>query len=806
MSVESNFSAHAAGDSRRFCAVAYFMLAALVLPVLVGCRPLHGTTSIELLPVAPLDKSSEPDSATTGNTPPTAKSTPINLAALQNVQWVQRQSAGQWHRGEPRWTNSLVGQVWLDATVNRPALVELTANEDRSIATNAAICLARLSDTQGISRLIDSAGNAQLPAKLRLAAIDALGQFDDQPAINGLQKLFDHHVTEALQVDTKANNLAPQYFPELHVELLYALANHSTIEDPRLTPPNQSLATGVKLATLEIWQANESQQGVPATIVAWRQDADSRIRTETIRLLSERRAPESLQAAQDALNDSDMEVRLTAIRALGKLDSDEARKLLRPLAIHHGELIRAAALGSLINLGEPNMLAAAARDKSSHVRAVAVEALAAQPSDDFAAIAQTLIVDRSHDLQRRTIESLAAWPDELAIPVLFIALEKGGQSVQSVSHEQLVKRWPEASAYDPQLPQKQKAEALAALRVKWEQSRNVAPSSLANSTNPTLSPQWSPAQARRAAELVKQLPHGVPANDRDRATIDELVKLGPPLVTWLEATQQAQHNVWPAAIYERVLPPLAPEFLTLVDFTSAEVATRRRGADRLAVRSLETLLRPLALERLATLMELETDELVWQATLRAIAKCDDATSARIAASGLGHRAAEVRRLACEHFSEHAEFADEALLAPALDDSQASVVRAAVRAWGRSQRVTTTEPLRTRLSADDHRVRVEAAIALCRLEDEYGPPALQRFVYDADPEIGRLAVISMGELHDETFIPTLVQLLDQGQGVGQTAAASLRQIVGDEVAEQVLVDTTSSVERAAAWRKWWSEQR
>ncbi len=575
--------------------------------------------------------------------------------------------------------------------------------------------------------------------------------------------------------------------------------------EPRFAPRGTQLTTDVKLAALDAWSHGPSAE-MPQTVADWRADVDPRVRTLAIQSLAARRSSQAFAAAQAGLNDAELDVRLAAIHALGQIGSREAHQLLTPLAVHSGELIRAAAVEALDAVGDLAAVRKAAEDKSWRVRSAVAETLVMHPQADFIALAQTLVADRSLEVQRQTVQAVTSWPTPLAGPVLLAAVEHSSYSVKKLALEQLADRWPAAREHSIDLPPERAVESLAKLRRQWTDEHGVAANTSPIEPVPTQPQELTESQQQAARAALQTLERPDLDDTQRRAAIAQLVELGPELLPWLTAFDQATPQAIPLAVYHDVLPRLQPEFRTLIDLESQQVATRRRAAERLAAQAVETPLSPLAVERLAQVLEREQDSAVWLAVLRAIRGHDSPAGCRLAYVCIGSTADEVRRAACEHLANHPAPEHTAVLLPMLDDPHPNVVRAAVRAL--SQPGVTCEPERLvqLLAHSDRRVRLDAAKVLVQLNQEAGFAAMERLAFDNDTDVRRLTIQTMGQLARPEFRATLVQQLDEGLGVGQAAELSLSQCAGPEVTRQIQADTSSNTERIASWRRWWSEQK
>lgn len=259
----------------------------------------------------------------------------------------------------------------------------------------------------------------------------------------------------------------------------------------------------------------------------------------------------------------------------------------------------------------------------------------------------------------------------------------------------------------------------------------------------------------------------------------------------------------PEAVDRDVLPDCAPVFRALDGLVSEDVAVRRSAARELATLAQLHPIGRLAAARLASVALVETDQLVWESVLDAIANDPGEPASRLACAAIRHPSPEVRRRACDHLARHRAFDPDhaTLLLDALQDENPSVVRAAVRALAAPGRIDDTAPIQRLLLATDELVRLEAATALCRLGDPSGPAALERLSYSANHTVRREVARGMGEIGDPSLAPSLVRLLDDRHDVRTAALEALPKVVGHDVADPSSGSPPSFAQRVEAWKRW-----
>ena len=262
----------------------------------------------------------------------------------------------------------------------------------------------------------------------------------------------------------------------------------------------------------------------------------------------------------------------------------------------------------------------------------------------------------------------------------------------------------------------------------------------------------------------------------------------------------------PADVDADVLSSDGPAFELIDKLHSDDVFVRRSASAKLAARAVEKPLGRAAVERLASLAVRETDQLVWQNALSAVAHDDGEAAVRLAYAAVGHTSAEVRRRACEHLSAHPDPRHAAVLLPALDDPNVPVAKAAVTALGRAGPLADTGPLKKLLLTGNASLRLETAVALLRLDDSAGDAALRRLALDNDPQIRRDVARAMGRSGNTGFVPVLVGLLDDRAGVRREALNGLATLVRDNPVQESGRDRVSTAQRVELWKEWYAKQK
>ena len=571
----------------------------------------------------------------------------------------------------------------------RAELRELAADSDRNVAVTAAIGRARQGDTSVAGQLRDAIEEAKdnLPLPARCAAVEAFGQLPGESVKIALQTLVDRYgqFTPGASTGYQAN---------LHAELLRALARHSDAgDDPRFIAAAQVPSALVRIEILRAWAAG-THGSMPAEIVDLRSDGEPRVRAAALTTLAARKHPAARDFLTSALHDVDLEVRLAAIRGLGQLDDPQARAILADLLKDRFELIRAEAVAAIAIRGSRAVVLGAAADTSWRVRLKVAAALAAYGDRDATAghpvlrVAHRLLDDRSAEVERQVVRSLAGWPWEMAGPVLLDALSKDAVTVRKLAAEQLAARWPAGGQFPFEAPPARRAEALSDLHARYQRefpsTSETAEKVRANGTEHS---ELSTI-GRDSTGLLQRSPSGSAPGGVSDEQIEKLLvakdfralgEIGPPVVEVLQRLAIDRKLTLPEPVYHDVLPRQSAVFAALDRMHGENADRRRRAVEELAALAVKQPLGRLAIARLCELATAETDAAVWLSALDALGDNGSEPAVRMVRLALGQSVGEVRRRACEYLAAHPDPAHEVFLVPLLGDSEQAVVVAAIRA-------------------------------------------------------------------------------------------------------------------------------
>jgi HEAT repeat protein len=581
-----------------------------------------------------------------------------------------------------------------------------------------------------------------------------------------------------------------------------------------------SASADVRVAALEDLQSLGAA-ALPESVGELIQDGDPRVRRAAVAVIAARNHPDAHNLLLTALEDPDVQVRLAAVAGLGQSADVRSRLALENILAGDTETMRAAAAAALAAQGAFDVVQDVADDKSWRVREAVAAGLARDASNRAAELAVQMVADRSAQVQQRAVEAVAAWPLDLAGPVLLTAAASPAYMTSKLAAEQLAQRWPQARTLPAEPPQglspgqlaawrTQRERHVAELRDRWiaEYGDRLLAAANAQARNVAVRVA-SPQAIAHAERLVDALADAGQAANESKATLDALRAMGPELLAVADAWAcDEAGRAMPEAVFTEVLPAVAPAIATINGLASDDVSARRAAAGKLAEVAAAEGLSPSAFARLTSVVEKEKDLVVWQQILRSAAETPGElppAARRLAALALSHTDAEVRRRGCETVAAWRDPRMTPLLVASLTDANAAVVHAAARSFAALGAGDDPRPLLPLLTAGDRALRLSAAEALTRSRYREGVDALERLAADADTTVRRQAALAIGRTRDANFTPLLVRLLDDRSPVQQAALDSLVAIHGEDIGRSRQGPGATVADRVARWKAWHAER-
>jgi HEAT repeat protein len=732
-----------------------------------------------------------------------------------------------------RWHYPKLEDILARPADRRPDFHALLSDKDPIVAANAAMALARNGDGAGQVRLAEIVRSPESPLPTRCAAVEALANLQDPKAADSLKELLD-------QYGRFEKGVKSAYIPDLHAELIRGLGRRVELADnARFVEALRSPSAPVRLEALKALCAKgdspirhgrigtdprtakgdspifaDAKIGtVPIEAVDLRTDGDYRVRSAALELIALHRHPQAAEYLSSALMDTDVRVRHAAIAGLGVLNTPETLSTLQKLLKDPNESIRAQAVSALGTAKAEKPVLEAAGDKSWRVRRKVAEALASFSDRDAANAAEQMLDDNSAEVQLALVQALQAWPLERSGPILLAAMTKSAFVTRKAAAEQLAAKWPPAREFPIEGPLERRTEVQQKLSRAFHSEFSTASLNRLSQADQSqqAAKKAAPAQVAEVERFIKE------------KNFTAMADYGPALVDALEQLHLDAKQPLPDEIYREVLPKYGRVFVILDNMTAADVSQRRRAAEQLAELSGKQPLGRLAIARLAQISSAEQDTLIWQGIMRAIADDGSRQAIDMAYTAVGHSSADVRRRACEHLAAHPDPAHVQVLVPVLEDKDHAVVCAAARALAATgnraphgdcpdfrvnengtvpfRPTPETQALHKLLLSTNEDIQLEAALALTRLGDPSGKPALERLSYSRDPLVRAKTAKAMGDFPDSAFTEVLIRFLNDNLTVAKAALNSLPKVVGEDIAQAPGQAPATTTEQILRWKHW-----
>jgi hypothetical protein len=119
----------------------------------------------------------------------------------------------------------------------------------------------------------------------------------------------------------------------------------------------------------------------------------------------------------------------------------------------------------------------------------------------------------------------------------------------------------------------------------------------------------------------------------------------------------------------------------------------------------------------------------------------------------------------------------------------------------------TDALADAITQLDGAPRKKARQALAERLSGMKATTLRDKLADDDPEIRRAAALACAIKEDKSFIPRLIDMLDDNETtVARAAYAALKSLTGQDFGPAADAGRDQQKKASAAWRSWWSEQK
>ena len=774
------------------------VLLALVSFALGGC---HAWTSG---PIDPSDTSLSPSLSRNDKPDGSIKS------ALANDAWILRVDppTSSQNAVEPRrrWRHVGLEDILSHPQSDRPNLSRWLYDDDPIVAANSAIGLARLSQRDTVEPLGEAVRNPGLKLAMRQAAAESLAEVKTARAREMLQELLTQY----------GQYVDGGYLPELHTELIRAYGRFGSNRagsghelDPSVfIHALQSPSPLPKLAAFETMPPIRFE--MQDRIIPLCQDRDPRVRAAAVMFTVDHDLPSARDQTERALHDPVLNVRLAAIRGLGKLVGEDSRSHLHSILQGSAEKMRVAAVDALFAMNDSDAVLSAVHDKSWRVRRAVAANLRPHMGTHSRHVARDLMSDPSPQVARQLVSTIANWPlhkEEVlaqAGSLLVQSLSSSSVLVRKEAAALLAEHWPAARDFDPEAPPVKRQSALVQLKADWNRdhpSANAAPNHPRRDRKPI-----SPVALEKVSRLIESLSDPRTPESVRAEMITDLVEQGPPLIDALAVYAIDQKQPLPESIYREVLPQIDAIFDGLDQLASADLTGRRQAMESLGRSFQRAPWGDLALQRLADLVVVDRDPVVWQRAQAAIAEDARPPSVRLHVAGLSHENADVRRRSCQFLGRHAAQHHQTALMLALEDSHPHVAAAAAQALAKAEKLDSPLPLIRLLASRNAEVRLVAATTLGLHGETGGDAALERLALHNDFRIRRQAVQAMGKVARTEFARALAQRLDDQTSIRRAAVVSLEQIFGPPTQNEKDQATPNLEEQVRYWKRRFEKNR
>lgn len=695
---------------------------------------------------------------------------------------------------EYRWQHDALAEYLKESPGDKKGLKLALRSSDKFVAATAAIALARLEPKSPVAPLVKVIRSRELPTSVRCAAVETLAR------------------EQAIENEGQLRTLVEQYGPsrdgklpnsQLYAELLAGLARHVDIGNEPLYAEALALHDLDVQTTVLALYAHAKEPMVPNEVRQLASSPNARLRVGALRVLVASGDGAVWKDLERSLQDQDLTVRLEAIALLGQLDQRESLNLLYerlddPLEVH-----RAAAAKALVARREWAGVERAARDKSFRVRQEVAIGLREHASRERVELATALIGDVSSNVQESMAQSLVAWPEELAGPLLLEALGSPNRLPRVAAAKSLSTQWPIAKDFNPDAKLAERTPALAALKERWRREHphsEVVAIKTAGKTTITL----TAGELNEYERLLKRFQNPPGSSERWLAQ-KQLEERRRNLIPAIEQLVAAKRIKLDDAIYRELLPGASSLMATVEKLRTPDVNARRAAARSLATEGAKEPLNKLALGRIEELSAAERDPLTFIDVLRAAGTNPDYVAHDLALAALAHEEADVRRRGCEYLARCGNARQASALIKCLHDEDLVVRKNAILALERCGPADEREQLYAFLVNNDVYLQVAAAKTLSRWNDDRGAAALERLALADHPTTRRLAVMAMGELASDAFLPALMEALEDEPAVRLAALAALPKVTQQDVLAKQAPPPVSAEAKVKVWQDWYEQQ-
>jgi HEAT repeat protein len=313
-------------------------------------------------------------------------------------------------RGGYLWKHEIISKLLVTPSEESKSLLRKATNSSkRIIAANANIGLARIDGVKYLKPLHEITKELLLPINVRRAAIETLFSLKGDQALQKVQQ----------QTVQELQKPGATYVPELHIEVLQHYGKVATAEQYKAL-----ISTGLDTRNDSVRKA--ALQAIvkrPAPAQPWGliDSDDPGVRAAVLDLFDKNNSANEHERFKlfRQLGDSTLEVRLAAIRAVGRGGSESDLKNLRSMYAVEPERIQTEILRALTTAGDLDFVFQQIDAEQWRVRMALAEALESDVNAEHWREAKRLLNDESGEVRLRTIAAIANWNPKIMGDLLF---------------------------------------------------------------------------------------------------------------------------------------------------------------------------------------------------------------------------------------------------------------------------------------------------------------------------------------------------------------------------------------------------
>ncbi len=725
----------------------------------------------------------------------------------------------------------------------------------RLLRANAAILMGRDGDQLVAEELLSIVSDKNFRTELRCAAVETLGKLQNVPAETLIALMESFKETERESFNPQAGFAKKKTeggIPLLWQELLFAVAEKmEPWEHACFIEPLYAQVYETRLAAARLWRlcsqrkfssdndlsrtsnphphftSTPGQELPPAFLENVNRETGELVRVELIRTLGYWRVPDILERIGGDLNRTAL-LRQTALDALAEANCREAISVIKPRLKDIEPGNRAQAVAALRKFGELDDVFRLAGDTDAKVRIEVAKALSQRQTTQGLAVAKKFMAENNERLQQAVLDAVATWPIPQRGEILLEAAKSPVPGTRRRAVEALQSFGVDTGFFDavrqPTQDAKQHERLVQSFQdflYNSENNEGLALESGAKTGANNISPNDPMLEeARRGLDEWRKSTTSPKARQAAR---ERLSALGARLLPYLSYLYESERRNIPVSLDE-VLAEVDPLFAAIVMLDSDDPVERRKGAAEIKRTCAVQTPSLFACERILHKAVEQDDTLVLTPLLAALVSADETCARCLAKQFLESESAELRRQACDFFSQCGGVDDLPALIPLLYEPNREVLRggliAVVAIFNgldddacEEMRKVIAPVLETRLREDDLSVQLDVAAALHRLggndSGAKGTEALFRLAASSEPGTKIAVAKTMAALEDDVFAHVLIRYLDDTNGsVRRAALDGLPRLAGKDYGladgQDFASELSPSRQRAARWKKWYEE--